>query len=301
MLPFNNPAHYGYVAPRRFSFLFGAITEALGEGYLLWQPTEPSYLAACEDPQNLLQFIEESTGRVFPLEQTNQMWLEYMIMLMAADGEIEAGEGLISLTKSRRDEKNTAQRHPARIINKEFGMIEFEGLINFAEYLDTMERIVLALGFKERHTTRITYAEACIALHQDPETHILTDYDEKLLSEKVAPVVLLTHFPERTQPFFNMARSGKQLSNGEHTYLKADLIIDMECAGGAEREKEKPVQKARFYALPGYADALFNKFGEAVKEELDFYMSLNHITRSGCGIGLSRLSAALDRYSKILK
>jgi len=298
MLPFNPPAHYGYISPARFHALFGALSEVCkSKGYLHWQPTEPSVLAACEDPQNLLYYIEESTGRVFPLEQTNQMWYEYQLLTMAANLQDYPGfNGLYGYTKSNRDEKNIANRHPLRVVNKLFGMFEIEALIDFEGYLNLQEEILVALGVKERHIVRISYRSACVALGRNPDLWILNDDDEKMLNEKVAPAILLTHFPERTNPFWNMEQGGV-LENGEPYYLKADLLLGgMECAGGAQRSTNKQLQLDRYYALPGYSDTLFDKFSEKTNEELDYYMSLNHIVRSGCGIGLSRLSEGLFRY-----
>lgn len=297
MLPYNNPAHYGYIAPKRFHYLFYAISEVLnGKGYCLWLPSEPSILAACESPETLLQYKEESTGRKFPLDQTNQMWFEYQLLEM---GENAGLTGLYCLTVSNRDEKNLEKRHPSRVVNKRFTMFEIEGLIDFEGYLQLMTELLVNLGVKERHLIRLSYRSACIALGRDPDRWILTDEDEKTLTEKVSPAILLTHFPQRTNPFWNMAQAPTPAQNGETLYLKADLLLGgMECAGGAQRSQEKQKQLDQFYALPGYADTLFEKFGEITNDEMDYYMILTHILRSGCGIGLPRLSEGLFRYMR---
>ena len=171
MLPFNNPAHYGYISPARFNFLFGVLSDVCkSRGYLHWQPTEPSVLAACETPRNLLKYIEESTGREFPLEQTNQMWLEYQLLTMAANPQESPGfTGLYCYTQSNRDEKDIASRHPERVMNKRFGMFEIEALIDFEGYLSLMEEILVALGVNKNHIVRISYRSACIALGRNPD------------------------------------------------------------------------------------------------------------------------------------
>jgi aspartyl/asparaginyl-tRNA synthetase len=136
-------------------------------------------------------------------------------------------------------------------------------------------------------------------LNQDPDSYILTDADEVWLNNNIAPCVLLTYFPERTNPFWNM----HMLTDG--TAAKCDLILGgMECAGGAERSTNIQQQEYRFHRLPGYKQKLYNEFGQKrVLDELDFYFSL--LTplsiRSGCGIGLSRLAVALERYNKQTK
>lgn len=298
MLATNKVQDYGYIAPRTFDGIANIIRYTLQQNdFLWWQPSEPSILAACEDPETLLSYTENSTGREFPLQQTNQMWLEYA--LLSSIKERTAISGLYCITESHRDEIKQYMRAPNRIINKRFNMFEFEMLGGFAPFLDLFTDILIKLGIKEDHIKRITYADACELLKQNRETYILTDADEIWLNDTFAPCVLLTHFPERTNPFWNMHMLP------DDTAAKCDLILGgMECAGGAERSTNIPQQEYRFHSLPGYKQKLYNEFGQKrVLDELDFYFSL--LTplsiRSGCGIGLSRLAVALERYKKQTK
>ena len=298
MLPTNNVKDYGYISPRTFDRIANIIRHTLQQNdFVWWQPSEPSILAACEDPETLLSYTENSTGREFPLQQTNQMWLEYAIL--SSIKEMTAISCIYCITESHRDEIHQAKRDPNRIINKRFNMFEFEMVGGFDPFLDVFTDVLLALGIKEDHIKRITYADACELLKQNRETYILTDADEIWLNDTFAPCTLLTHFPERTNPFWNM----HMLPDG--TAAKCDLILGgMECAGGAERSTNIQQQEYRFHSLPGYKQKLYNEFGQKrVLDELDFYFSL--LTplsiRSGCGIGLSRLAVALERYKKQTK
>lgn len=293
MLPTNNVKDYGYIAPRTFDRIASIIRHTLQQNdFLWWQPSEPSILAACEDPETLLSYTENSTGREFPLQQTNQMWLEYAIL--SSIKEMTAISGIYCITESHRDEIKQAQRHKDRIINKRFNMFEIEQQGGYQKFIALFIDILIALGVKSSHIEKVSYKKACTLLKQDPESYILTDADEVWLNQNVAPCVLLCFFPERTNPFWNM----HMLHDG--TAAKFDLILGgMECAGGAERSTDIPLQEKRFYTMPGYKERLYSEFGQdRVLKELDYYFSL--LTplsiRSGCGIGLSRLAAGLQRY-----
>ena len=298
MIPSNKAKDYGYIDPRTFNHIASILRyECEKQAFLWWQPSEPSILAACEDPETLLSYVENSTGREFPLQQTNQMWLEYALLQSIKD--MTAISGLYCLTESHRDEVKQKERHKDRIINKRFNMFEIEMLGDFDIYLEFFKSLLIALGVKDEHIKVVTYYQACKLLKQDQYTYILTDDDEVWLNANIAPCVLLCYFPERTNPFWNMRR----LPDG--TAAKCDLILGgMECAGGAQRSTNISMQLAAFNNLPGYKDKLFADFGQdRVLAELDYYFSLltPHSVRSGCGIGLSRLAVGLERYKQQVK
>lgn len=298
MLPTNKARDYGYIEPKEFDRIAGNIQATCkAAGLLWWQPSEPSILSACEDPETLLYYYELSTARVFPLQQTNQMWLEYA--LLTGIKERADMPGLYCITESHRDEIKQAQRHKDRIINKRFGMFEIEQQGGMSKFMHLFIDILLSLGVRSSHIDVVSYKKACALLGQDPETYILTDADEVWLNENVSPCVLLCFFPERTNPFWNMH------IRTDGTAAKFDLIIGgMECAGGAERSTDIPLQEKRFYTMPGYKERLYSEFGQdRVLKELDYYFSLLTplSVRSGCGIGLSRLAVGLQRYKAQIK
>ena len=87
-----------------------------------------SIMAACEDPKTVRSF--KFGGLDYPLPQTNQMWLEYD--LMVNEQEID---GVYCLTASYRDEPNPIQgRH-----QKLFGMWEAEHKGDFNDLLEKVE------------------------------------------------------------------------------------------------------------------------------------------------------------------
>lgn len=291
MLPTNNPNDYGYISPRDFDELFSLIEDIVRwHDFLIWQPAEPTILAACEDPETLLEYTENSTDRRFPLEQTNQMSFEYE--LLRSLRENISISGLYAITISNRDE--VRKRTAGRLMHKKFQMFEMEFWGKFENLIMLFYQIVTNTGVKEEHIKVLDYTTALQYLKK-PVTGIITDEDEVWLNENVAPCVFLTHFPERTNPFWNMKRE-----NG--FALKCDIILGgMECAGGAERETEKEPQLAAFNSLPNYKEKLFFSFGrERVYEELNYYFSLLSplAVRSGAGFGLSRYSEALRRYKQ---
>ena len=298
MIPSNNKKDYGYIDPRTFNHIASILRhECEKQDFLWWQPSEPSILAACEDPETLLSYTENSTGRIFPLQQTNQMWLEYALLQSIKDNTYISG--LYCITESHRDEVNQKNRHKDRLINKRFNMFEIEMLGDFDMYLHFFTSLLTALGIKDEHIKTVSYYQACQVLNKDPYNYILTDDDEVWLNANIAPCVLLTYFPERTSPFWNMRR----LQDG--TAAKCDLILGgMECAGGAQRSTSISIQQTAFNMLPGYKEKLFADFGkDRVLSELDYYFSLltPNSVRSGCGIGLSRLAVGLERYKKQVK
>jgi aspartyl/asparaginyl-tRNA synthetase len=78
-----------------------------------------------------------------------------------------------------------------------------------------------------------------------------------------------------------------------------DVILSgMETFGSAERELDKDVMRAKFESIMegDYKNKLFELFGEErTCAELDEYLELNFIKRSGCGIGLTRLIKSMDK------
>lgn len=291
MLPTNKAEDYSYIPPREFNELFTMFSDIVKwHDLLLWKPAEPTILAACEDPETLLEYVENSTGRKFPLEQTDQMSFEYEL-LNAIKNNI-AITGLYGITLSNRDE--VRKRNPNRVMHKKFQMFELGYRGDFNHLLSMFSELVINTGVNPEHIAVIDYVTALQYLKK-PVNAILSDEDEIWLNENVAPCVFLTHFPERTNPFWNMKRK-------DGFALKCDIILGgMEVAGGAERETKKEPQLAAFNSLPNYKEKLFFSFGkERVYEELNYYFSLLSplAIRSGAGIGMSRYHEALKRYKQ---
>ena len=103
---------------------------------------------------------------------------------------------------------------------------------------------------------------------------------------------MITHFPEWTSPFWNMAR------NDDDTSKKIDVIIGgMETIGSAERSTDKEQMRNTFHTISNgqYAELLYRLFGkERVEKELEEFLEFDFFPRSGGGIGMQRLMTALS-------
>jgi len=232
-----------------------------------------SILAACEDPKTISSYTFNKVE--YPMIQTGQMNLELMLLMF------KELEGIFCNTTSYRDEPNPIEGRHEKIFN----MFEFEHIGNFQDLLQTGIKLVKYLGFEGYKM--FTYQELCDHYKVD----ILEAEHETKMWEEFGDVVIITEFPTRTSPFFNMNYKG----NG--VYNKADFIIcGIETFGTAERSSDVEEMKRNFYSISEgeYSQTLFNKFTkERVEEELNEYFKLKMKNRFGGGIGVSRLIRAL--------
>jgi aspartyl/asparaginyl-tRNA synthetase len=237
-----------------------------------------SILAACEDPFNVQTF--NYTGKVWPLVQTGQMWLEYEILTKPDVA------GYFCLTTSYRMEPNPVPgRHDVIFPMFEF---EFKGDIN--ELMELQKELLEYLGYNKNNF----YVNNYKAIAEEFDTTELDHSHEERLYKEKSPVSFITDFPEFTSPFWNMKRNPN-----DDTAYKVDVILSgMETFGSAERELDKDVMRAKFESIMEgtYKNKLFELFGEErTRAELDEYLELNFIKRSGCGIGLTRLIKSMEK------
>tara|TARA_Y100000389_G_C17461284_1_gene521922 strand:+ start:1898 stop:2758 length:861 start_codon:yes stop_codon:yes gene_type:complete len=237
-----------------------------------------SILAACEDPFNVQTF--NYTGNVWPLVQTGQMWLEYEIL---SKPEVA---GYFCLTTSYRMEPDPVPgRHDVI-----FPMFEFEFKGDMNELMKLQKELLVHLGYDRSNF----YVNSYKAIAKEFNTVELEhEHEERLYTEK-SPVSFITDFPEFTSPFWNMRRNPS-----DDTSYKVDVILSgMETFGSAEREVDKDVMRAKFETIMEgrYKKKLFELFGEErTRGELEEYLELNFIKRSGCGIGLTRLIKSMEK------
>lgn len=241
-----------------------------------------SIMAACEDPKTVRSFI--FGGQDWPLAQTNQMWLEHDILKYNS-------EGVYCLTTSYRDEPNPIEgRH-----DKIFPMFEFEHKGNYKDLLTTLSELSVHMGFVKSidDIPFIEYDELCkrygvSMLEAEHETRMWEEYGD---------VVAITHFPERTSPFWNMKQEGENKMTGEKLFNKCDFIIcGIETFGSAERESNTIQMRDSFHTISDgmYAKLLYNEFSkDRVEQELEDYLELPMFERFGGGIGLTRLLRAM--------
>tara|TARA_B100000287_G_C20642346_1_gene783950 strand:+ start:846 stop:1700 length:855 start_codon:yes stop_codon:yes gene_type:complete len=237
-----------------------------------------SILAACEDPFNVQTF--QYTGKVWPLVQTGQMWLEYEIL---SKPEVA---GYFCVTTSYRMEPNPVPgRHDVI-----FPMFEFEFKGDLNELVELQKELLVHLGYNGSNFYENDYKAIA---EEFGTTELEHEHEEKLYTDK-SPVAFIKNFPEFTSPFWNMRRNPD-----DDTSYKVDVILSgMETFGSAEREVDKDVMRAKFESIMegAYKNKLFELFGEErTRAELDEYLELNFIKRSGCGIGVTRLIKSMEK------
>lgn len=253
-------------------------------GYLETYPQPRlSILAACEDPKTVRTFV--FGGEIWPLAQTNQVWLERDLLANAKNVN-----GVYCLTTSYRDEPNPIEgRH-----NKIFPMWEAEHKGDFEHLLKTLSELCVHLGFVEKteDIPIFTYDELCD--HYKVDT--LEAEHEELMWKEYGDVVGITYFPERTHPFWNMKQDGIN-ERGERLFKKTDFIVcGQETFGSAERSSDSEQMRDSFHSISDgmYAKLLYNHFSkERVERELEDYLALPMIPRWGFGMGVTRLERAM--------
>ena len=104
--------------------------------------------------------------------------------------------------------------------------------------------------------------------------------------------MFLKNFPLHTSPFWNVPL----YPDGLHA-KKVDVILSgQETIGSAERSSNKDDMRSMFYSISDsqYSRTLFAKFTKPrVEHELEEFLSYDFPTRSGGGIGVTRLIRSL--------
>lgn len=269
------------IRPLAASFIFNTcrrVFESRERGWLFTMPgNRGRRLYACEDPSTMGHF--QIGGSRLPLPQSLQMGLEEDLLL---------NPGLPGIWTYGISHRNEATAGTDSRRNLMFPMIEFECHGGLDELLRVYDKLFAALGFSPTGPNgefpRVSYSDAC-------DVFDVTEIDaaeEMKLAELLGPVVFLVHFPESTNPFWNMRRDPKT-----GLAAKCDVIVaGREAAGSAERETDIYVMRDRFYSIEDgeYARTLENTLGDdVVTQELDEYLRLKFFKRSGAGLGITRI------------
>jgi aspartyl/asparaginyl-tRNA synthetase len=231
-----------------------------------------SILAACEDPTTIATF--DYIGKVWPLPQTSQMWLEYHLL------NDKRPPGYFCMSTSYRAEPNPIPDRHDLI----FPMFEFESKGGMKE-LELLETELLDyLGFAP--PTYLKYEDLC----EQYSCKELTHEHERMAYEQYGDAVFFEYFPQHTSPFWNM-----KFDNGIAN--KIDVILcGQETIGSAERSCDVEQMRHYFNTISNgaYANTLFSRFGkERVLYELEGFLQLPFFPRFGGGIGVTRLMRAL--------
>src|SRR3989344_2621855 len=182
-----NSNNTGYIDPHHFSKVSKMLREFFDrEGFIeVHTQSRLSILSACEDPRTISTY--DYAGKVYPLPQTGQMWLEYELLTHPDD------IGFYTLSTSYRNEPNPIQgRHDLIFPMFEF---EFKGDI---ENLVTLETKLLSyLGFEKPF-----YREDYRNIAKKYEVTELQHIHETKLDEDYGHVFFLQNFPNHTSPFW---------------------------------------------------------------------------------------------------
>ena len=240
-----------------------------------------SILAACEDPTTMATY--NYAGNVYPLPQTGQMWLEHELLNNPEE------KGFFCLSTSYRNEPNPVKGRHDLI----FPMFEFETKGSMEDMIQLEKELLEHLGFKKEMYPDNLYPEGDYNdVAKKYEVDILEHEHETQLEKDYGPVYFLKNFPERTSPFWNMARN----DDGE-TAKKVDVIIHgIETIGSAQRSCDKEAMRKQFNEISNgeYANTLFAQFSkERVMGEMNEFMSKEFFPRYGGGIGMTRMIRAM--------
>ena len=264
------------VDSEEYDFVVSKLREFFkGRGFLEAHPQNRlSILAACEDPFTVAQF--DYAGKVWPLPQTGQMWLEYELL------KKPEAKGFYCQSTSYRQEQTPVEGRHDLI----FPLFEFEMHGGMDALIEMEKELLTHLGYDATKFVKGTYAEMAEKygvkeLEHEHETAMATD---------MSPTFFLTDFPEYTSPFWNMKRHD---APREDIAKKVDVILSgQETFGSAERETDREVMRERFNTISegGYKQKLYDLFGqERTDKEMEDYFKFDFFERAGGGIGVTRL------------
>lgn len=270
----------GVIEPEKFNYVVTKLRKFFTEKGFVEAHTQNrlSILSACEEPKNITTYIFSDTK--WPMIQTGQMTLEELIM------KNSKYTGLFCVTTSYRNEPNPIPgRH-----DKVFPMFEFEMKGDINELYKLECELLEYLGYgKKDEFPKGNYVDVAKNYNTRELEH---EHEQKLYEEK-GNAFFLMNFPEYTSPFWNMKRN-----NETKTANKIDVILSgMETIGSAERSCDVEEMRNCFLNISNgeYANALYGHFGkDRVNVELDEFLSLKFFTRSGGGIGLTRLIRSME-------
>jgi len=234
-----------------------------------------SILAACEDPKTLQKFVY--AGKEWSFPQTSQMGLEYELL------RNPTVPGFFCTTTSYRNEPNPIPGRHELI----FPMFEVEFPQGMDEMAALWKELLLYLGYK--NPVEVDYEDMCRKYNVEFIEHA----QEEQMYHDIGPCILLKNFPIRTSPFWNM-----EMYPGGQVAKKIDVLLSgMETIGSASRSCDPETMRNQFYNISDglYAGKLFELFGrERIEAELNDFLSYDFFTRSGCGIGMTRLIRSLE-------
>ena len=298
-----------WVCPKDYAYVLKCLTPVFEQKHKCvksFPQNRLSIMAACEDPKTVVPFAFPDPTRnkvdqtledfhdsfaIWPLPQTQQMWLENLILSHPATPGFWS-EGCSYRAEPCPDfEGRRHQIFPMIEVEKECSPAA-ESEPDLQEMINFQYDMLVALGFRRHRIGVVKYEHAARRFNV---IHIGDREEAALAAAYDLDVVMLTHFPKYTNPFWNMDVS----SHRDNTYKKIDVVILRETIGSAVRSCDVAEMRNQFYAIEQgkYAELLFDMFGEhRVKSELDEYLSMAFRPRFGMGIGVTRMIEAMYHH-----
>ncbi|MCH2044092.1 MAG: hypothetical protein MK212_08105 [Saprospiraceae bacterium] len=238
-----------------------------------------SILAACEDPKTVTTY--NYVGKVWPLPQTGQMWLEQELL------NNPDASGFFCLSTSYRNKPNPVEgRHALIFPTFEFAM---HGGINDMIQLEAELLEFLGFGevssFPNENYLDVAGKYGVVELEEE---------EEDVIGKERGAVFFLRNFPEYTNPLWNMKRDEKNSLMSNQVNV---LLHGMDTIRSAERGCDKELMRKSFFNIEQgtYAQRLFHLFGkERVINELEDFLSLNFFPRSTGSIDMTRMIGAMQ-------
>lgn len=280
------PVHALCLDPKQFNSVLRAARTFFGDvcGFTeVHTQNRLSILAACEDPKNVARY--EYMKQWWPLPQTGQMWLEYELLTKPDT------KGFYCVSTSYRSEPDAVAGRHFSI----FPMIEFETHGDEADLKRMFRDFCAHMGLEDQHIGEDEF-ESVAARWGGEDDDVDHAAEEALYTEEKCPALLLTRFPERANPFWNMART----EDGKYAKKIDTIMGGQETIGSAERSVDLDQMYSSFYTVENgeYAQLLFKLFGrDRVEQELNDFLCLPMFPRFGGGIVVTRLMQAMERYS----
>ena len=276
----------GYTDSHEFSKVIGKLRSFFNnKGFLeVHTQSRPAIMSGCEDPKTISSF--QYLGKSFPLPQTGQMWLEWEMLKKPTI------QGMYTLTTSYRNEPTAKNNDPYARRQSAFALLDFELQGGYDSLLSLENELCEYLGYGSRKT----YGSGdYLDVAKKYGVEELDDEHEEALAKEYGPVYFLQNFPTK-DAFWNMKRDG-------NIAKKCDVLLSgWETIGSAERSCNPEEMLRDFYYISDgkYAETLFNLFGkDRVMHELNNYLKLPMIKRSGGGIGVTRLIRSMKKENLI--
>lgn len=242
-------------------------------------PSDWSIIGACYDPKTVA--LIKSEDCIWPLPQTNQVWLQYEL-LNSRNLENSSAKGYFFEHTSYNRGKSLQGKKPPRFlpgietITKDIQMspiLEFETNGTMSDLMNLEMDLICHLGYDK--PTKLSYEEALEIVNKNQETEILDNADEQTLCREQNSVILLYNHPERTNPFWNIKRD----ENTSHSCKVDVLMYGLKTIISAERSMNPKDIKHFFFTMKDgeYVKSLYNQFG--IDRPIgELYQMLNYLS-----------------------